>query len=232
MVRFQASRFCCIFTFIVVTSALATGVTPADNKSRLENRFHGRRLLDDDGGDHRDGEDMDLSFDDYLAIQNLIGRYFLAADSLDVDAFMACWVENEADFQGFDNMGLGNWSTLAEMRQGETLHFTPRGLGYGKRHHATNFQMTPVDKDLVLVTHYLTVMETKCPPFLVANGVYPDSKVLRTDNGWRFQKRVLLVDDGFFALFQRWVDQGVFGQDGLKVGNGIVDRCAEVGAFV
>eukprot|EP00899_Mesostigma_viride_P023156 jgi/Mesvir1/4024/Mv05821-RA.1 len=218
------------------TSVFALAIVAAGGEiPSLEARAHGRRVLhagDGHGGGGGNKAPAQLSFQDYLDIHNLIGRYFLAADSSDVDAFMACWVEKEEDFGGFDNMGLGNWETLAEMRHEEEIHFTPRGLGYGKRHQASNVQMTALSKDLVSVTHYLTVTETRCPPFIVANGVYPDSRVLRTAKGWRFQKRTLVVDDGFFTLFQRWVEQGVFGEDGLKVGNGTIDRCTEVGAFV
>eukprot|EP00899_Mesostigma_viride_P024525 jgi/Mesvir1/5257/Mv15374-RA.1 len=224
---------------LINAAGIAMGIVAAANESlSLEDGIHSRRMLQGikpDGGDPARGEtagdDVDLSFRDYLAIQNLLSRYLLALDSGDVEAHMACWVEDERDFQGFYNLALGNFTTLADMRRAQEAMSGPRGLVYGKRHHATNIVIQPVNKNLVLVTHYLLLLETRCPPYVVATNVYPESRVVRTKKGWRFQKRVVVVDPGFFPLFTSWVQQGIYGMDGMKIGDGTVDRCSDAGTY-
>jgi hypothetical protein len=140
-----------------------------------------------------------LAASDLLEIQNLIATYCIATDNKDVDGFMNCWVDASA-FEGYDSGAMGSMKTWEELRAFEAHHVGPGGGANGKRHQATNIIITPVSEDEVRITHDMLVLEVDQIPALVATGRYNNSKVVRTERGWKFQYRSLDIDSGFFKL--------------------------------
>ena len=144
-----------------------------------------------------------ISFDDFLEIHALVARYCIATDDADADAFMALWVRPE-QFGGYDSGAFGNMKTWNELHEFEKHHVGPGGMANGKRHQATNVLVEPVSADEVHVTHDLVVLEVAQEPRVIATGRYDKSVVVRTDAGWRFKRRTLAVDPGFFVLAKQW----------------------------
>jgi hypothetical protein len=47
------------------------------------------------------------------------------------------------------------------------------------------------------------VVETNEIPYIVATARYDDSKVIKTEKGWKFKYRNLKVDEGFAKLMAK-----------------------------
>lgn len=148
---------------------------------------------------------MALSLEDHLEIRNLVTRYNVMTDNADAEGFMATWVTPEA-FGGYDSGPFGSMATWEEMYAFEKHHVAPGGMARGKRHQATNVIVEPVSDDEVLVSHDLLVLEVEEAPRIIATGRYDRSVVVRTAEGWRFKKRTLHVDGGFFKLAAETAD--------------------------
>lgn len=146
---------------------------------------------------------MNITFEDYMEIRNLISTYTIATDNKDVDGFMNCWVEPD-EFEGYDSGAFGNLKTWQELRNFEAHHTGPGGDANGKRHFALNIIITPVNSSEVMVTHDMLVAEVDQIPGLIASGRYNNSKVVKTEKGWKFKWRKLDVDQGFFKLVEQW----------------------------
>ncbi len=141
--------------------------------------------------------------DDDREIRNLIARYCLTTDNADADAFMACWVTPDA-FGGYESGPFGTMTTWQEMLDFERHHVGPGGMANGKRHQVTNILLEPVSADEVHVTHDMIVLEVAQEPRIIATGRYDRSVVVRTPVGWRFKRRTLHVDPGFFIIAEQW----------------------------
>jgi hypothetical protein len=134
-----------------------------------------------------------LSADDRLDILDLCARYYISTDEADVDAFMACWADDDditfrsafGDFRGRD-----------AIRRFEDEH-VHRGMAVGKRHFLANVAIRPGAPGQALVTTYLAVVEVVGVPTIVATAIYRDSVAERTPAGWRFRERAMDVDPGF-----------------------------------
>lgn len=142
-----------------------------------------------------------LSSGDIAEIQNLVSLYCLTTDNADADAFMQLWVD-PADFGGYDSGAFGARKTWQEMHEFERHHVGPGGMANGKRHQALNLAIEPVSATEALVTHDMIVLEVAETPRIVATGRYNRSIVVKTANGWRFKRRTLDVDPGFFKSVQ------------------------------
>jgi SnoaL-like domain len=140
-----------------------------------------------------------LAAGDIAEIQNLIALYCLTTDNADADAFMRLWVD-PAEFGGYDSGAFGSMKTWQEMHDFERRHVGPGGMANGKRHQATNLAIEPVSATEALVTHDMIVLEVAEAPRIVATGRYNRSVVVKTAKGWRFKRRTLDVDPGFFKL--------------------------------
>ena len=146
---------------------------------------------------------MKITTQDLLEIQNLIATYTVATDNKDVDGFMNCWVKPE-EFEGYDSGAFGNLKTWDELKAFEAHHVGPGGEANGKRHQVTNIIIEPVSENEVSVTHDMIVLEVASIPMVIATGRYNNSKVVKTDKGWKFKWRKLNVDSGFFKLMEQW----------------------------
>lgn len=137
---------------------------------------------------------------DVLEIQNLVARYCLTTDNADADGFMRCWVE-PAEFGGYDSGAFGRMDTWQALYEFEQHHVGPGGMANGKRHQVLNLHIEPVSATEAHVTHDMIVLEVADQPRIIATGRYDKSVVVKTAAGWRFKRRTLAVDSGFFKLF-------------------------------
>ncbi len=142
-----------------------------------------------------------LTTQDILDIQNLVADYCITTDNKDADAFMECWVSPE-EFDGYDSGAFGNMQTWDELYAFEKEHVGPGGMAQGKRHQSTNISIKTVSDSEALVTNDMIVLEVAGIPMVVATGRYDDSLVVKTAKGWKFKRRTLEVDTGFFKLME------------------------------
>jgi hypothetical protein len=143
-----------------------------------------------------------ITFDDWVEIHNLVARYCLTTDNKDADAFMQCWVDPQ-DFGGYESGPFGTMKTWQEMYEFEKHHVGPGGMANGKRHQSTNINIRPLSATEALVTNDMIVLEVADEPRVIATGRYNDSVVVKTSRGWRFKRRTLEVDSGFFKLAEK-----------------------------
>ena len=139
---------------------------------------------------------------DYAEIQNLVALYCVTTDDADADAFMRLWVE-PADFGGYDSGAFGKMDTWQAMYEFEKHHVGPGGMANGKRHQSTNIVIEGVSATEAHVTNDMLVFEVADVPFLTATGRYNKSVVVKTNKGWKFKRRTLDVDSGFFKLMAK-----------------------------
>jgi len=134
---------------------------------------------------------------DAADIQNLVALYCVTTDNADADGFMQTWVE-PAEFGGYDSGAFGTIDTWQQMYEFEKHHVGPGGMANGKRHLALNVAIEPVSATEAYVTNDMIVLEVAEVPHVVASGRYDRSVVVKTAAGWRFKRRTLKVDSGFF----------------------------------
>jgi hypothetical protein len=143
-----------------------------------------------------------ISGDDFADIQNLVALYCVTTDNADADAFMALWVDPQ-DFGGYDSGAFGKMDTWQELYEFEKHHVGPGGMANGKRHQSTNIVIEPINDSEVHVTNDMLVFEVAEAPYLMATGRYDKSVVVKTAKGWKFKRRTLKVDPGFFKLMEK-----------------------------
>jgi hypothetical protein len=143
-----------------------------------------------------------LTATDFAEIQNLVALYCVTTDNADADGFMQLWVE-PAEFGGYDSGAFGKMDTWHAMHEFEKHHVGPGGMANGKRHQSTNIVIEPVSATEAHVTNDMLVFEVADVPFLMATGRYNKSLVVKTAKGWKFKRRTLDIDSGFFKLMAR-----------------------------
>lgn len=143
-----------------------------------------------------------ISGEDFADIQNLVALYCVTTDNADADAFMALWVDPQ-DFGGYDSGAFGKMDTWQELYEFEKHHVGPGGMANGKRHQSTNIVIEPINASEVHVTNDMLVFEVAEAPYLMATGRYDKSVVVKTAKGWKFKRRTLKVDPGFFKLMEK-----------------------------
>jgi hypothetical protein len=143
-----------------------------------------------------------LSPADFDEIQNLVALYCVTTDNADADAFMQLWVE-PADFGGYDSGAFGKMDTWQQMYEFEKHHVGPGGMANGKRHQTTNIVIEGISATEARVTNDMLVFEVAEVPYLMASGRYNNSVVVKTAKGWKFKRRTLDIDSGFFKLMEK-----------------------------
>lgn len=134
---------------------------------------------------------------DFGEIQNLVALYCVTTDNADADGFMQTWVE-PAEFGGYDSGAFGRMDTWEAMYEFEKEHVSPGGMANGKRHLSLNILVEAISATEVHVTNDMVVLEVADIPKVLATGRYNRSVVVKTSNGWRFKRRTLDIDPGFF----------------------------------
>ncbi len=139
---------------------------------------------------------------DFNEIQNLVALYCVTTDNADADAFMQLWVE-PAEFAGYDSGAFGKMDTWQQMFEFEKHHVGPGGMANGKRHQSTNIVIEAQSATEAWVTNDMLVFEVAEVPYLMATGRYNKSVVVKTAKGWKFKRRTLDIDSGFFKLMEQ-----------------------------
>lgn len=121
--------------------------------------------------------------DDYEAIRQLVARYNVAFDTLDVAGWVACFTEDGFFERSNAGRAYEGSAQLAELISG----FPVKG-----RHVTTDFQIQ-LDGDHATMSCYLTYLDRAHAHAVAMFGVYADE--LRRVNGeWKFSARRLEVD--------------------------------------
>ena len=129
---------------------------------------------------------MPLKIEDKMEISELLSRYNLAMDRNDLDAWLETWNE--------DGILIANFGESQGRKQlADLMTSIQPSFASGKRHMSSNMIIGDEDNGNVGVISYLTVIEARKQPSVVASGVYKD--ILRKDDDkWRFTHRRLEVD--------------------------------------
>lgn len=137
-----------------------------------------------------------LTAADRLDILDVHSKYYVSTDEADVDGFMDCWIESD-DIEFIS--AFGAFKGRKAIRDFETAHVNG-GMAVGKRHLLSNLYMEDGPGDIAYATSYLTVVEVRDRPEIVATAIYRRSELIKTPKGWRFRKRAMDTDPGF----QKW----------------------------
>lgn len=142
---------------------------------------------------------MTLSAEDKQEIIDLHARYYLSTDEKDVNGYMSCWVDDDEIV--FESV-FGNFTGRQLLKDFEDEH-TSRGMAVGKRHLLGNVSIrVGENEDTAYATSYMIVMDVINVPQIVATGIYRDSKIVKTKEGWKFRHRKLEVDPGYEKLMK------------------------------
>ena len=121
--------------------------------------------------------------DDYEAIRQLVARYNLAFDDLDVAGWVACFTEDGFFERSNAGRAYQGSDELAEL----ISEFPVKG-----RHVTTDFQIT-VNGDSAKLSCYLTYLDRANNHGIAMFGVYAD-ELVKVAGDWKFRSRRLEVD--------------------------------------
>ena len=127
-----------------------------------------------------------MSTQDVLEITQLIHRYNQAADSGDGAVFASTFVA-EGLIELPDEDPIAGTEALSAF--GDAVPNTVPGA----RHWVNNI-VVDVEDEIATARTYLIVVIAGSPPAPMLSGIYQD-ELVRTDDGWRFVKRSVTVDD-------------------------------------
>jgi|RhiMethySRZTD1v2_1073278.scaffolds.fasta_scaffold65225_1 uncharacterized protein (TIGR02246 family) len=124
---------------------------------------------------------------DRITIQELMAKYNLALDNKNLDEWINTWADD------------GVWTTTFEEATGKTelknmIDQVTNEFASGKRHVSTNIVIEDAQNNMANARSYLTVIEAKKTPEVVASGTYSDI-IKKNNNGeWKFVQRKLDID--------------------------------------
>ena len=128
-----------------------------------------------------------INTSDRITIQELIAKYNLAIDNKNLNEWINTWTDD------------GVWTTTFGEAKGKTeLHNmidqVTNEFASGKRHFSTNIMIEDAQNNMASAKSYLTVIEAKKTPEVVASGTYSDI-IKKNNNGeWKFVQRKLDID--------------------------------------
>jgi ketosteroid isomerase-like protein len=129
---------------------------------------------------------LTVTTDDKIEISELLSRYNIAMDRNDVDGWLETW---DADGIFASNFGEARGKKKLE----ELMNTIRSTFASGKRHLSSNIIVGSGGNGSVGVISYLTVIEARKAPSVIASGVYKD--IIRKENDrWIFMHRRLEVD--------------------------------------
>jgi uncharacterized protein (TIGR02246 family) len=124
---------------------------------------------------------------DRITIQELMAKYNLALDNKNLDEWINTWADD------------GVWTTTFGEAKGKTelknmIDQVTNEFASGKRHVSTNIVIEDAQNNMANARSYLTVIEAKKTPEVVASGTYSDI-IKKNNNGeWKFVQRKLDID--------------------------------------
>jgi ketosteroid isomerase-like protein len=124
---------------------------------------------------------------DKINIQELIAKYNIALDNKEIDQWLNTWSDE------------GVWSTPFGEAKGKTelknfINQITDEFAMGKRHVSTNIISENGSNNTATAQSYLTVIEAKRTPEVVATGTYTDALKKNTNGKWEFVHRRLEID--------------------------------------
>lgn len=140
---------------------------------------------------------MQLTADDYVAIQQLYASYAQALDKGEGERFAATFVE-DGEFTG--GRGPGRADEVRTPRKGRSA-LTLMGSRSGTRHFTANLVVTPTAEGAKGSCYLLLYNARTTPPSFVETAIYDDTLV-KTADGWKFRKRVVWRDDDDITPFK------------------------------
>jgi ketosteroid isomerase-like protein len=114
---------------------------------------------------------------DRITIQELMAKYNLALDNKNLDEWINTWADD------------GVWTTTFGEAKGKTelknmIDQVTNEFASGKRHVSTNIVIEDAQNNMANARSYLTVIEAKKTPEVVASGTYSDIiKKITMENG-------------------------------------------------
>ena len=129
-----------------------------------------------------------ITVDDKIIIQELISKFNLAIDSKNIDEWGNTWTDD------------GIWTATFGEAKGKTelkkmANQITEEFASGKRHVSTNIIIEDAPKNnMANAKSYLTVIEAKNTPEVVATGVYSDTLKRDGSGKWKFFQRRLDID--------------------------------------
>jgi uncharacterized protein (TIGR02246 family) len=128
-----------------------------------------------------------INTSDRITIQELIAKYNLALDNKNIDEWTNTWTDD------------GIWTTTFGEAKGKTelnnmIDQVTNEFASGKRHFSTNIMIEDAQNNMASAKSYLTVIEAKKTPEVVASGTYSDILKKNNNGEWKFVQRKLDID--------------------------------------
>ena len=128
-----------------------------------------------------------INTSDRITIQELIAKYNLAIDNKNIDKWTNTWTDD------------GIWTTTFGEAKGKTelnnmINQVTNEFASGKRHFSTNIMIEDAQNNMASAKSYLTVIEAKKTPEVVASGTYSDILKKNNNGEWKFVQRKLDID--------------------------------------
>ena len=124
---------------------------------------------------------------DRITIQELIAKYNLAIDNKNLNEWINTWTDD------------GIWTTTFGEAKGKTelnnmINQITNEFANGKRHLSTNIIIEDAQNNMASAKSYLTVIEAKKTPEVVASRTYSDIIKKNNKGEWKFFQRKLDID--------------------------------------
>jgi uncharacterized protein (TIGR02246 family) len=128
-----------------------------------------------------------INTSDRITIQELIAKYNLTIDNKNIDEWANTWTDD------------GVWTTTFGEAKGKTelknmIDQVTNEFASGKRHLSTNIIIEDAQNNMASAKSYLTVVEAKKTPEVVASGTYSDILKKNNNGEWKFFQRKLDID--------------------------------------
>ena len=128
-----------------------------------------------------------INTSDRITIQELIAKYNLAIDNKNLNEWINTWTDD------------GVWTTTFGEAKGKTelnnmIDQVTNEFASGKRHFSTNIMIEDAQNNMASAKSYLTVIEAKKTPEVVASGTYSDILKKNNNGEWKFVQRKLDID--------------------------------------
>jgi ketosteroid isomerase-like protein len=130
-----------------------------------------------------------ITVNDKIVIQELIAKYNIAIDNKNMDEWTNTWTDD------------GTWTTTFGEAKGKTelkdmINKITNEFASGKRHTSTNIIIEDAlsTHNMASAKSYLTVIEAKKTPEVVATGIYSDTLKKDGNGKWKFFQRKLDID--------------------------------------
>lgn len=139
----------------------------------------------------------ELTAKDRDEIQQLYATYCHALDKGLGELFASCWTE-DGEFTGGRGPGMANADRTPRKGRAALTAMTSYG---GTRHFTANLMLTATPEGAKGSCYLLLYTARTTPPSFVETAIYEDLLV-RTQDGWKFKKRIVWRDDDDISPFR------------------------------